>query len=82
MGCCDLIISSKCFFNGFMKAVNAYIYIDALSWDIVSAPDFMPGAFGQRFRVKPQFGYSSAAISSVATFILTPQSLRLKILDI
>lgn len=65
MGCCDLIISSKCFFNGFMKAVNAYIYIDALSWDIVSAPDFMPGAFGQRFRVKPQFGYSSAAISSV-----------------
>ncbi|MBQ6534458.1 MAG: alkaline phosphatase family protein [Opitutales bacterium] len=48
-----------------MKKRVVYMFIDALGWEIASKYGFLEKELPHRYRVKMQFGYSSAAIPTI-----------------
>lgn len=48
-----------------MKTISAYLFVDALGWEIVKDNDFCMSDFPFRYPVKMQFGYSSTAIPTI-----------------
>ncbi len=48
-----------------MKKIHAYMFIDALGWNIVSRHGFALDALPHRRKVEMQFGYSAAAVPTI-----------------